>query len=188
MARPKTVNQFERLRDYTVMLMEHKGLVVAIAIDHADVPLIRRHKWSVGAGKDGYLFVQTSTWKPGEGQRTMRLSRFLLDAPDGVLVDHQDRDPLNFRRYNLRLATRQQNNENRGGRSDNPAGHRGVTLQGGRYRARVQIKGKLHGLGSFDTAEEAAAVAGAFRREHMPFSHADQDCPAAAQFGKKARE
>jgi hypothetical protein len=41
--------------------------------------------------------------------------------------------------------------------SEYASGYRGVTLlYSGRYQARIRHEGKNHGLGTFDTAEEAA--------------------------------
>lgn len=39
----------------------------------------------------------------------VRLHRFILEAPDGSLVDHANGNPLDNRRCNLRLATARQN-------------------------------------------------------------------------------
>jgi hypothetical protein len=44
---------------------------------------------------------------------TIYLHRFLLGVPNGVKVDHRDRDPLNCQRSNLRIATNAQNGANR---------------------------------------------------------------------------
>jgi hypothetical protein len=100
----------------------------------------------------------------------VRLGRFLVDAPADALVDHENRDIFDFRRRNLRLVSQAGNTENRGPRSDSALKIRGVTPRGERFRARVQLHGKMHNLGTYDTAEEASAAAKAFRSEHMPLS------------------
>jgi hypothetical protein len=71
-----------------------------------------------------------------------------------MLVDHIDRDVYNNRIENLRLATRQQNNSNRGKvLGELP---KGVVRVGSKYRARIFYAGKNHSLGTFKTAEGAA--------------------------------
>lgn len=60
------------------------------------------------------------------------LARHLLNAPDGMEVDHINRNSLDNRRENLRLVTRTQNVVNRTARLDaNEWGYRGIV----RYKA-----------------------------------------------------
>lgn len=98
-----------------------------------------------------------------------------LEAGDGCEVDHRNGDGLDNRRSNLRLVTRAQNKQNvsaRGGYSK----HRGVTFDRRRqkWKAQVKLNGTTHNVGRFDDELEAARAASAFRRQHMPFSEADQ--------------
>lgn len=74
-------------------------------------------------------------------------------------IDHIDGDCHNNRISNLRLATRQENNWNVGKRKDNKSGFKGVSLrENGKYRAKISAANRVHHLGVFDTAEEAAEV------------------------------
>lgn len=81
-------------------------------------------------------------------------------VPDGMLVDHEDLNPLNDRRENLRLATRSQNNSNVGLRMDNVSGLKGVHYDPRRDKhvAQISIEGKKVWLGGFDTPEDAHAA------------------------------
>ena len=140
-------------------------------IDDADVPLIADHLWRLSA--QGYAITHR------DGRR-IAMQRLLLglEPQERREVDHVNRDRLDNRRENLRSATRQQNLQNlaaRGGRSQ----HRGVSFckQTGRWVAKVKIGYQEHWLGRHDTEEQAAAVASAYRAEHMPFS---ADARAAA--------
>lgn len=45
--------------------------------------------------------------------RRVPLSRFVMNAEDGQIVDHQNRKPLDNRRCNLRFVTKRQNNLNK---------------------------------------------------------------------------
>lgn len=85
------------------------------------------------------------------------LHRVIFGASPGVQVDHINRDVLDNRRANLRLATRSQNGANRGLAANNRSGLKGVHLKGGRsWIAQIKVDGaKLH-LGCFSTAQEAA--------------------------------
>lgn len=90
-----------------------------------------------------------------------------LDASDEV--DHKNTIRSDNRLVNLRLATRVQQNRNRGLRIDNTSGVKGVQLhKSGKWEARVSSKY----LGLFDSVEEAVKVVDATRaRAHREFSN-----------------
>lgn len=73
-------------------------------------------------------------------------------------IDHINGDRSDNRLSNLRLATRSQNNINAGPPKDNTSGFRGVSANRGRWGAYINVDGKRHWLGTFDTQEEAAAA------------------------------
>jgi HNH endonuclease/AP2 domain len=72
-------------------------------------------------------------------------------------VDHIDRDGLNNRRTNLRLASPAENTRNRGMQRNNTSGFRGVypVPNSKTYKAVISIDGKVTYLGAFPTPEEA---------------------------------
>jgi hypothetical protein len=72
-------------------------------------------------------------------------------------LDHKDRNGLNNRWDNLRLATRREAVWNRRlPRNINP--RRGVFPSGKKWRVRIRINGIQRHLGTFATIEEAAAA------------------------------
>ncbi|MBW8464853.1 HNH endonuclease [Acidovorax sp.] len=79
--------------------------------------------------------------------------------PDGDL-DHVNQIKTDNRIANLRVATRSQNEQNKSQRADNSSGYRGVcwSKKECRWKARIQLDGKCHSLGLFDTPEAAYAV------------------------------
>ena len=86
------------------------------------------------------------------------------DDPGQDVVDHIDQDPLNNRLSNLRRATRQLNRENSKLNADNSSGFRGVYKKKNRFQAQLRRDGKMIYLGSYKTAEEAAAAIQAFHK------------------------
>lgn len=91
----------------------------------------------------------------------MRLSRFVMQALPGQVIDHINRDKLDNRRINLRFVTVAENAWNvieADPRSS--TGFRGVTLheETGKWRARICRHGNNRSLGLFDTPEEAHAA------------------------------
>lgn len=84
--------------------------------------------------------------------------------PDGMEVDHIDRNSFNNKIENLRLVTRQQNVCNTGCRSDSTTGVKGVSFREGRrkpYVAHRQRFGK-RSQKSFVTLEEAVEYTNSF--------------------------
>lgn len=73
-------------------------------------------------------------------------------------VDHEDRNPSNCCRSNLRAATHGQNQMNSGVRKDSTSGVTGVNFATNcqKWRAFICIDGKKRNLGVFATKEQAA--------------------------------
>lgn len=134
------------------------GSELAAIIDATDVDLVSRFKWRYVRG---YAQARPSV----KGRTTsLLMHRLLLNPEDGLQVDHIDRDRLNNRRANLRLATPSQNMGNCGRQVNNTSGYKGVHQQSsGRWSAKLNRKW----LGTFDTAHEAAAAYDAAALEHF---------------------
>ena len=91
--------------------------------------------------------------------RTVRLHRFLLDAPDHLMGDHVNGNGLDNRRENLRLVTPSENSIN-ASHSRGRSLYRGVTFHkgSGRYQAQINMPDGKRYLGLYGSASEAAAV------------------------------
>lgn len=93
-----------------------------------------------------------------------------VDVPDAMEIDHKNRDPWDNRWENLRIATPSQNVVNRvGGKRESEESKKlpkGVSMQAGRYKAQISIRGerKRH-IGMYATPEEAAE---AYKAAAMP--------------------
>lgn len=74
--------------------------------------LLNNFQWGI-AGEKGKFYVFGSQIISPEEIKLVRLHRLIINAPDGLLVDHRNTDTLDNRRSNLRLATRSQNSFNR---------------------------------------------------------------------------
>lgn len=122
-------------------------------IDETDIPLVAGRRWYVNGKKVKYAESQNRA-----KEERLRMHRVIIGAPDGVPVDHIDGDGLNNRRANLRLATVQENGAN-SRHQVGATGFRGVRLtKTGRFEAYISGHSDYVYLGTFDSAEEAAAV------------------------------
>lgn len=121
--------------------------------------------------------------KATHGGRTTGAHRIAYEMtgvtiPDGMYLDHICSNRLCVNPAHLREVTRKQNSEHlTGAYKNSKTGVRGVMERNGRYRACVRHNGKLTYLGTYDTIEEADAVATAARLEL--FTHNDTDRQAA---------
>jgi hypothetical protein len=138
-----------------------------VLVDDADRPLLERFKWRVG--NRGY--VVRETWSNYE-RHVVLLHRAILGLTpaDKVEVDHRNGNKLDNRRSNLRLATRQLQQQNVASHRDSNSRYRGVCWdrRRGRWRAHAHVGGRHRHLGYFTDEAAAARVAADFRREHMP--------------------
>lgn len=128
------------------------GMAVAdILIDARDKAVLSEGSW----------YVDSLGYVAGEyrGQRT-RLHRVIAKAKKGQCVDHINRNKLDNRRVNLRIATHAENLRNTKFRSNNTSGYRGVYLckVTGRWRAQIRAEDRTRQLGRFRTAVAAARV------------------------------
>lgn len=141
-------------------------------VDDEDFALVSQWRWNRAEKENRAVRCE---WVRGENRaRTIILSRFIMNAPDGVMVDHVNGDTLDNQKANLRLATCSQNQFNAKRRKDSTTGYKGVTFVRGRYMAQIQAKKVHHYLGSFDTPEEAAEAYNRAAKElHGEFARVD---------------
>ena len=142
-------------------------------IDAADVPMVADKHWHAQLGGKYSAYAVTNGREPDGRRSLVALHRFILQPPDGMVVDHIDGDGLNNRRSNLRVATRRQNNCNRGAASNNKSGFKGVFFKASqnKWAAQVKLAGKPLHLGYFLTKDEArAAYSEAAARLHGDFA------------------
>jgi HNH endonuclease/AP2 domain len=92
------------------------------------------------------------------------------------IIDHRDRNPMNNRWDNLRLATFSQNSANRRRHDNNTSGFKGVVFERktGKWIARIWKDRRCHFLGRHATAQEAhAAYAVKARELHGEFARTE---------------
>ena len=110
-------NKYEILGETTVIFIHRKnGDVFNTFIDTIDLQKADSFtgSWYVNFNKktDSYYVMGNITKENGE-RSLVGLHRFLLDPPLGKIVDHNDRNTLNNKRFNLRIVTLAENNQNK---------------------------------------------------------------------------
>jgi hypothetical protein len=135
-------------------------------VSDQDYDRLNQHKWFAKQDNKGNWYACRV-----ENEHLIQMHREIMNAPDDMKVDHQDGDGLHNWRENLRVCTNAENSRNRRINKNNTTGYKGVTLERGRYRARIKVLYRLIDAGLYDTPIEAAhAYDQAARKHHGPFA------------------
>ena len=113
--------------------------------------------WTGGVDGDGYGSIVDNGNTVGAHRYAWE--RVYGEIPEGKSVDHKDHcSKACVNTKHLRLATRQQNNWNRG-KHNSSSGHRNVYKKGNKWVVQIRKDYKLHNFGAYSNLEEAAKVA-----------------------------
>ena len=167
-----------------IPLHDKAGAVRGFAlVDAEDLPDVAQFRWHL---QEGYV----CRWLGRKGPtRYERLHRRLLglSVGDGVQADHENRNRLDCRRSNLRVATFAENMQNKASARGAASAYRGVAYCKTTGKWLAQAKGE--GIKLYKRCRDeldAARIAEAFRRKHMPFAVPDASldplppCPCKA--------
>jgi len=84
------------------------------------------------------------------------LHRFVLGLNGELQADHINRNRLDNRRCNLRIATHNDNQRNRGAMRTNTSGYKGVSIRGKYIDAHLMVNNKKRHIGYFPDLISAA--------------------------------
>lgn len=128
-----------------VTMYTRKGKTFIIDLD--DFERVKQFCWH---NYKGYISANVSG-------KQIQLHRFIMNAPDGLQVDHINHVITDNRKCNLRLVTGSQNCFNKDKTIKNTSGHRGVSFDKSRnkWRAFIVCKGKYYTIGRYNLFEDA---------------------------------
>jgi len=138
-------------------------------VDSRDYSRVSKYSWHIGA----YGYVVHSFFR----KKHLILSRLIMRARPGQLVDHKYHNLLDNRRFRLRIATRMENSQNKtvGSRKKSGASsqYKGVCWNKRRkkWRTQIGVNNKRLTVGHFVNELDAAiAYNRAARRNHGRFA------------------
>lgn len=131
-------------------------------VDEEDIEVLSRWKWQAKwntCTRSFYAIRELPTHK-GWKRKYVRMHRQILGLEEGnpLTGDHINHDTLDNRRANLRVATKQEQQYNIRISQVNKTGFKGVSVDKGRFRARIRIDKKEFLLGYYSSPEEAHIV------------------------------
>ena len=136
-----------------------------ILVDDEDFEFLSQYTWHLVTSQRIYKTVKTSVpiQELKEGKLIVRyksktLSHILLGSPEPDVWDHQDGNPLNNQRNNLRKLSRLRNSHNQRKRSGSTtSAFKGVCLRdNGTWISRIMANGKRKELGYYSSELDAA--------------------------------
>lgn len=148
-----------------------KGQVALV--DDSDYEAVSRFNWHAIRGTSGVWYARRNISKSDGTRTTQKLHQFLM--PGVPMVDHEDGDGLNNRRYNLRSCTPSQNQCNCRKRVGSSK-YRGVSWNRRQQKwiSYIDFEGKRQHLGLFSSEEDAArAYNTAAKNLHKNFARCD---------------
>lgn len=131
-------------------------------VDDSDYENINQYKWKVKRSKNTLYACRTIIVDSKictEFMHRKILSLQFTDI-DNIFVDHKDRNGLNNTRDNLRIATKSQNNMNKGLQENNSSGYKGVSyhLRTNKWQAYIKVNNKNICLGYYENIEDAISI------------------------------
>jgi hypothetical protein len=136
-------------------------------VDPEDFERFNRYKWH--CSQSNYA-VRAATIKTEKGRKQVELfmHKVVCPPPQGLIVDHINRNRLDNRRANLRPATWTQNAWNRSKRSRQKTRYKGIRYQKDtkRWQVRLMIEGRRISFGCYNDEKEAAKAYDAAAKKH----------------------
>lgn len=124
-------------------------------VDNEDFEKVNKYKWCFQTRGYAYRHAPAEFYSRG---CVLYMHRIIMNAPDGIEVDHINGDKLDNRRENLRFANRSQNSRNTPKRKNGTSGFKGVTFvkRLSKWKAQIEIDNRGKYLGVFLDKEDAA--------------------------------
>lgn len=123
-------------------------------VDNDYFDLLSEFKWCLN--HNGYAVTRRKHNQ--KGKLTFMHHIVFGTFPSDGLIDHINRNPLDNRKSNLRVANKSENGMNRQENKNNTSGFKGVTYlkKNNKWMAGIKINYKRKYLGSFNTALKAS--------------------------------
>lgn len=135
-----------------IMLKNSKNEVFEVIIDIEDIDRCKKLFWRPFKSKKSKVVYAIATLRDvGNINKNIRLHRYILDAKEGQIIDHINRNGLDNRKENIRFCTHSENMLNTNIRINNKTGYKGIWKQCNKYI----VSFKKQKVGSYNSLKEA---------------------------------
>jgi len=140
-------------------------------VDDCDYEYLNQWKWYAHRCGNIFYAVRGSRKDECKKPKLIRMHRVIVQrmGMEFQEVDHIDMNGLNNQRFNLRVATHQENAFNQNKYKNNTSGHKGVDWYKPyqKWRTRIMVNGKNIHLGYFDDIDDAARAYNKAAMQHF---------------------
>lgn len=141
----------------------------SIPLNHGKVAIVDDDMFEFLSQWKWYAHRDWNTWYVQRciGKATIKMHRVIMNAPDGMKVDHRNHNGLDNQRLNLRVCTHAQNVMNSKPSRVNTTGFKGVSIHHGKYRAQIEVSKKKITLGYYVNPVDAARAYDQAAKKHF---------------------
>ena len=163
-----TLNKVEYRDNYVVIYVNHKDKQYECLVDIDDYKnKIKSLGTKIFMYKNGYCYFRFSGC--GQNRKKIKLHRFLMNVVDDntVIIDHINRNPLDNRKSNLRIANYKLNTYNASLFGNNTSKVKGVSFNKAmqKWRGQVQVNGVRVYTHPYKSFEECCKVTEDLRKQ-----------------------
>ena len=141
----------------TIKLLASNKEWVDVLIDDEDLKIVGDYYWWV-SNKKKYPHL-VGRLKTNYKAPKIKMSRLLMNCPQGMVVDHINHNPLDNRKENLRVCTQRENTLNKSKQSNNTSGYTHIfydkSLSKNKWKICIQRNGKMKHFGVYSSKEDA---------------------------------
>lgn len=147
----KDLNEIVEYKDYAEIILYNieSEEIARTKIDKEDIEKVSSYKWNLTKKNSNREYCYSNNLP------LHRLIMGLEDAPTKVYVDHINRDSLDNRKENLRVATNANNQANSRLPKNNKSRYKGVRKSKGKWVAYIKVDYKNIRLGTFEDKLDA---------------------------------
>ncbi len=127
-------------------------------VDNEDFEHLNQYKWYAFRRSEAYSYYAIRNVGRKPNRHSERMHNRIMNAPDGMEIDHRNHNSLDNRRCNLRICTRSQNMGNTRGCKHHSSKFKGVSWnkENKNWRAIIGFNYKQINIGSFAIEADAA--------------------------------
>jgi len=127
-------------------------------VDDEDYDSLIQWKWFAHLNPSNSFYATRSSPRNPGPRGLIWMHRVIMKCPDGMYIDHINKNTLDNRKANLRICTKSQNAANSKLRIDNKYGYKGVRYhkKNKNYNAYIRHNGKDIHIGCYNSIIEAA--------------------------------